>query len=183
MRHLILCLTLSLWLVAVVGCSTEKVQEQTSQQKTAALGPIEQEKIRQFLKELNTVTELPDKAFPLLAQELMVLATGNWDVTRITNLMSSAREQVTEMARRLSAIAVPDGISPEIRQQLQKLKDGVVNAGQLKGESLSAITRALEEKKPMVLLEFRKKMSDVTKQLDEVRQNMKKLQNDTGITI
>lgn len=183
MRLLILCLTASLFTVTAVGCSSEKVPEQVTEQKTMALSSIEQEKIRLFMKELNTVTELPDKTFSLVAQELMVLVAGNWDVTRLNGLMATAGKEVADMTRRLAAIAVPDGISPEIKQQLQKLKDGVVTAGQLKGESLAVITRALEEKKPMILLEYRKKMAEVGKQLDEVRQNMKKLQTDTGITI
>ena len=63
-----------------------------------------------------------------------------------------------------------------IRQNLQEAKEAMVKAGQLKSESLDTVKRLMEEKKPTILLEYRSKLSDASKQLDEAMLKLKQAQ-------
>lgn len=169
--------------VAVAGCSPESRQDTAPVQKAMDLSLAEREKIQRFVQELYPVVELPDKTLALISKELMALVAGEWSSARLTGLVATARSEVLAMTGRLASLPVPAGISTDVRQQLENVKEGLVKAGQLKSEALDAVKRSIEEKKPTILLEFRSKLAEVSKQLDDVRQELKKIQNDTGITI
>ena len=57
----------------------------------------------------------------------------------------------------------------------------MVRASQLRAESLEVVKRFIKEKNPVVLLEYRSKLSIASKQLDEAMAKLKQVQAAAGI--
>lgn len=167
--------------LVIVGCSSEQQSVTALAQEQVAISQSDREKIRLAVKELQLVAGLSDKTFEILGQEAKSLISGEKKSVDLASLVDKAKNELLAAGAEMTLKTLPEGLPAGIKQNLQEAKDGLIKAGQLKGESLEVMKRLVEEKKPTILLEYRSKLSDAKKQLDEAMVKLGQVQTAAGI--
>jgi hypothetical protein len=167
--------------LAVFGCTPERETGVTSVQEQSVVSLADREKIRVIVDELQGIEGLSHKAFELVGQEIKGLATGEKKSLDLAALVDKAKIEVLATGSGMAAKSLPAGLPPGIGQSLKEAKEGMVRAGQLKAESLEVVKRFIEEKNPVILLEYRSKLAMASKQLDGAMAKLKQVQAAAGI--
>ena len=173
-------LTVFLFL-AVFGCTPERDVGAIPAQEQSVVTPADREKVRRIVNELQGIEGLSRKTFDLIGQEIKALASGEKISLDPVALVEKAKKELLAAGAAMVAKPLPDGLPPGIGQGLQEAKEGMVRASQLKAESLEVVKRFMEEKNPVVLMEYRSKLSIASKQLDEAMAKLKQVQAAAGI--
>lgn len=131
--------------LAIFGCSSEQQSVAPSVQQ-AVVSPAEREKIRLLVKELQAVAGLSDKTFAILGQEAKALVTGEKKSVDLVALVDKTKNELLAAGTDMATKSLPEGLPPGIKQNLQEAKDGLIKAGQLKGESLEVMSGLLKRR-------------------------------------
>ena len=169
------------FILAVFGCTPEREVGAIPAQEQSVISLADREKVRLIVNEFLGIERLPHKTFELIGQEVKGLATGEKKSPDPVALVEKAKNELLAAGAAIAAQPLPDGLPPGIRQSLQEAREGMLRAGQLKAESLEVVKRFMEEKNPVVLMEYRSKLSTASKQLDEAMAKLKQVQAEAGI--
>ena len=182
MKFSSICIWAAFLFPVVLGCTPEKQNEAAPAHEQSVLNETDRERVRTMIQDLQLTAGLPQRTFELLRKEVTALSTGKSEAVTLAALVDLAKSQILAAGADLSAKTLPEGLPAGIRQDLQQAKEAMIKAGQLKSESLDAVQRFMEEKKPMILLEYRSKLSASAKQLEEARVMLKQVRDAAGIT-
>lgn len=180
MKYIVL-ITLISGIMALCGCSTDKVPEPQPKIPAITLSPADKEKLMAFQNEVLSVGNLTDKAIKLAVDELKGVIKGGEVSVSLASIIDKAKMECLQSGELLAKRVIPDALPPEAKNLLTESKTGLVIAYKAYAESFDAIRSFVAEKNPMVLLEYRKKYAFAQEQLLVATNKLKQVMTAAGV--
>jgi hypothetical protein len=178
----IVLIVLTSGIMALCGCTTEKTAEPQQKIPVITLTPVEKEKLAEFQKEILNIESLTDKAVKLAVDELKNVVKGGGVSINLPSIIDKAKAECTQAGESLAKKAIPETLSPEMKNLLNDGKTGLISAYKAYAESFDAIKRFISDKNPMALLEYRKKNSQAQELYKGSTDKLKMIMTAAGVT-
>ncbi len=166
---------------AIFGCSSEKPVEVPQKQRVIPLSLADKEKVAAFRNEMVSLENLSDKTLKLAGKEIMNLAKGGEFSMNLSDLAGKAGSECRQTCEALAKKAVPETLPPEIKANLSEAKDGLMAGYKAYGESFAAINSLITEKKPLALIEYKRKSSQANDLIAAANSRLEKALGLAGI--
>ncbi len=171
--HRTLLLLAAVVSLSLLGCSSEKKQEQASTpappEQIKLLSRADREKIIAFKKDLLDIENVSKKALALVGDEIKLVVKGEKESVDVASLVDKAKVEAGKSLNELITKSVPEKLPTWFSRNLADAKKGFQEGYTAKMESFAAIKRFIDEKSPMALLEYRQKDSQADKLLQDAR--------------
>jgi hypothetical protein len=181
MKYLVLIAVLS-GIVSLCGCTAEKTPEPQIKIPAITLSSADKEKLLAFQKEILNIENLTDKAIKIAGDELKNVIKGGEISINLPSIIEKTKSECLLASESLAKKAIPEGISPEVKNLLNDGKVGLIAAYKAYAESFDAIRNFVTDKNPMALLEYRKKSSQAQELYNVASEKLKRIMTASGIT-
>ncbi len=184
--HRTLLLLAAVVSLSLLGCSSEKKQEQVSApappEQIKLLSQADREKIIAFKKDLLDIENVSKKALALVGDEIKLVVKGEKESVDVASLVDKAKVEAGKSLNQLITKSVPEKLPPWFSRNLADAKKGFQEGYAAKMESFAAIKRFIDEKSPMALLEYRQKDTQADKLLHDASGKLTLVLAAAGIT-
>lgn len=181
MKYLVI-IALTCGIMAVCGCTAERMPEPQQKIPAIKLSPADKEKLMAFQKEVLNVENLTDKAIQLALDELKSVLKGGEISLNLPSIIDRAKAECLRAGESLAKKAIPDALPPEAKKLLGDTQTSLVAAYKAYATSFDAIKSFVTDKNPMTLLEYRKKNAEAQELLKGATEKLKQIMTAAGIT-
>jgi hypothetical protein len=167
-------------MMAICGCTAEKVPEPVKKIPAITLSPVDKEKLMAFQKDILSIETLTDKAVKLAGDEVKNIIKGGAISLSLPAIIDKARAECLQAGEVVAKKKVPESFPPELKALLAEGKNGLIAANKAYAESFDAIKSFVSDKNPMALLEYRKKSSQAQELFASATEKFKSIMTAAG---